>query len=295
MNLSKSMNFSPLDFVRRRSRKYLRRGFGDELFKREFFQRLLGYSLDEEGRVTEKFEGMKVSYRFDSLPGRCVFLGGEYEEDDARFCLDCIRGIANPVVIEAGTHVGFHALRWLKWRGDLRMLAVEANPETAALLRGNVENNGFGSRCRVYDLAVGDREGDVEFILSSDDAFSSLIFNQRVPEKRRLKVPMKTLDWLVQEACLERLDLIKIDVEGAELLVLSGAQAVISQFQPHIFMEIYSRNNLSVPPEETIRRMIAHGYEARIVVDGESVPWRAHDDRHANYYFRPPGAAVHPA
>ena len=289
------MNFSPLDFVRRRSRKYLRKGFGDGLFKREIIQRLLGYRLDGEGRVTEKFEGMNVSYRFDSLPGRCVFLGGEYEEDDARFCLDCIRGIANPVVIDAGANAGFHTLRWLKWRGDLRMLAVEANPETAALLRENVKNNGFGPRCEVSDLALGDREGDVEFILSSDDAFSSLISNQRVPEKRRVKVPMKTLDLLVQEARLDKLDLIKIDVEGAELMVLSGAQAAISQFRPHIFMEIHSRNNPAVAPEETIRRMIALGYEARIVIDGESHPWRAHDDRHANYYFRPSPSPDHPA
>ena len=289
------MNFSPLDFVRRRSRKYLRRGFGDGLFKREVFQRLLGYRLNEEGCVTEKFAGMKVRYRFDSLPGRCVFLGGEYEESDARFCLDCLDGIADPVVIDAGANVGFHTIRWLKWRGDLRLLAVEANPETAALLRENVMSNGFGPRCDVQELALGDREGDVEFILSRDDAFSSLISNQRVPEKRRLKVPMKTLDRLVQDARLDRLDLIKVDVEGAELMVVSGAQAVLSQFRPHIFMEIYSRNNLSVAPEETIRRMISLGYEARIVVDGESVPWRAHDDRHANYYFRPPGAAIHPA
>jgi len=228
------MSFSPLDFIRRRSRKYLRRGFGDALFQWKVSQYLLGYRLDEAGCVAERFAGMDVRYRFDSLPGRCVFLGGEYEEDDFGFCLDCLRGIETPVVVDAGANAGFHTIRWLKSRGDLRLLAVEANPETAALLRHNVLANNFEPRCQVYELALGDREGEVEFILSADDAFSSLIPNARVAEKRRVTVPMKTLDQLIQEAQLVRLDLIKIDVEGAELLVLSGAKNVISTFRPHI-------------------------------------------------------------
>ena len=281
------MSFSPVDFAWRRSRKYLRRCFGDRLFKSAIAQGLLGYRLDDAGCVTEKFSGLEVKYRFDSLPGRCVFLGGEYEESDARFCMDCIRGIENPVIIDAGANAGFHTIRWLQSRSDLRLIAVEANPETAALLRRNIERNGFGPRCQVFDLALGDREGDVEFILSSDDAFSSLISNDRVPEKRRVKVPMKTLDRLVEEAGIDKLDLIKIDVEGAELMVISGAQSVITQYRPHIFMEINMQNNPSVAPEETIRSMTALGYEARIVVDGESIPWREHSDRHANYHFRP--------
>jgi len=52
-------------------------------------------------------------------------------------------------------------------------------------------------------------------------------------------------------------------------------------------MEICSQNNLSVPPEETVQRMIGLGYEAMVVIEGKAVPWQAHDDRHANYYFRP--------
>jgi len=255
---------------------------------------VLGYRLNDAGCVTETFAGMEVRYRFDSLPGRCVFLGGEYEESDARFCLDCLRDIKNPVVIDAGANVGFHTLRWLNLRHDLRLLAVEANPETAILLRQNVGGNGFASRCAVYDLALGDRETDVEFILSSDDAFSSLISNLRVPEKRRVMVSMKTLDRLVEEARLDRIDLIKIDVEGAELMVVAGAREVFSRYRPHVFMEIFSRNNQAVAPEETIRFMAGLGYEIRVVVDGKSLPWRAHNDSHANYHFRPQGMADRP-
>ena len=282
------MNFSPVELLRRRSRKYLRRAFGDGVFAGGWSQRLLGYRIDG-GCVTDRFAGMEVRYRFDSLPGRCVFLGGEYEDDDSRFCLDLLRGVENPVMIDAGANVGFHALRWLKSRPDLRLLAIEASPETAALLRQNVERNGFGSRCGVMDLALGDRETEVEFILSSDDAFSSLISNSRVPEKSRVRVPMRTLDRVLEEARLEKLDLIKIDVEGAEHMVISGARNVFSKFRPQVFMEIYSKNNPSVAPEETVRQMMALGYEARVLIGGKSVPWHGHDDRHANYHFRPEG------
>lgn len=280
------MNFSPVELLRRRSRKYLRRAFGDRPFAGAWCQRLLGYRIDD-GCVTDRFAGLDVRYRFDSLPGRCVFLGGEYEDDDSQFCLDLLRGVVDPVMIDAGANVGFHALRWLKCRPDLQLLAIEASPETAALLRQNVERNGFDPRCRVMDLALGDRETEVEFILSSDDAFSSLISNSRVPEKRRVTVPMRTLDRVVEDARLERLDLIKIDVEGAEHMVISGAQNVFTKFRPQVFMEIYSKNNPSVAPVETVRQMMALGYEARVLIDGKSVPWQQHDDRHANYHFRP--------
>ncbi len=137
--------------------------------------------------------------------------------------------------------------------------------------------------------AFGDRETEVEFILSSDDAFSSLISNSRVPEKRRRTVPMKTLDRMVEDARLKKLDLIKIDVEGAEHMVISGARNAFSKFRTQVFMEIYSKNNPSVAPVETVLQMMALGYEARVLIDGKSVPWQQHDDHHANYHFRPEG------
>jgi FkbM family methyltransferase len=265
----------------------LRMFFGDGLFKKNLYQKLLGYVLKEDGLVEENCWGMNLRYRFDSLPGRCVFLGGVYEEKDFSFCLDSIRAVKNPVLIDAGANAGFHSMRWLQRREDLHLVAIEASPETATLLSQNIAQNGFGSRCQVKQLALGDKNQEVEFILSRDDAFSSLFANNRTPEKERVRVAMRTLDQVVEEIRLSKIDLIKIDVEGAEHMVILGAKNTLERFRPKIFMEIYSGNNPSISPDETIRLMESMHYETRVVVDGEALPLTKHDDRNMNYYFLP--------
>src|SRR5262249_22536085 len=83
-------------------------------------------------------------------------------------------------------------------------------------------------------------------------------FDSAVEIKQAELVPMKTLDRVVAEQKLERVDVIKIDVEGHEAKVLAGAVETITRFRPRILIEIF---------EETLRRQGASVTEVLAVLE----------------------------
>lgn len=70
-----------------------------------------------------------------------------------------------------------------------------------------------------------------------------------------VEVPMKSLDSLVKELNIPRVDIVKIDVEGAELQVLRGAILTFKKFKPHVFVEVRSYNEKEF--EELIKNLSA--------------------------------------
>lgn len=76
-------------------------------------------------------------------------------------------------------------------------------------------------------------------------------------------VPVNTLDGLVTEAGLERLDFVKVDVEGAELHVLRGGVSVIESFRPAMLIEIEGRHTerYGYTPDDVVSWLSQRGYE----------------------------------
>jgi hypothetical protein len=95
-------------------------------------------------------------------------------------------------------------------------------------------------------------------------------------------------DWLAAHE-VERVDLIKIDVEGAEPAVIAGATLALGRLRPELVVEIYegARRNFSAPV--LIDAIRAFGYDAFVLWDGAPRPFQQHDDGHFNYFFKPHG------
>lgn len=121
-----------------------------------------------------------------------------------------------------------------------RVLAAEANPSVRARLVENLDLNRF-RQVEVVPYALGDTEGTVEFHTpEADDPGAGdghVVPATETGERQGIRVEMRTLDAIWVAMRLERLDLIKIDVEGFEWPVLKGAEQVIERFRPHIVFE----------------------------------------------------------
>lgn len=132
------------------------------------------------------------------------------------------------VCIDVGAHIGSmtHLFRRLAPEGA--HLAVEAVPFKAAWLRKAFPD------LTIAETAVSDSEGEVTFYENLDrPGFSSLGARQgRVQE---MTVPCTTLDRLLADR--DRVDLMKIDVEGFELSVIRGAREVIARLKPVLLFE----------------------------------------------------------
>jgi FkbM family methyltransferase len=131
------------------------------------------------------------------------------------------------VVLDVGANMGLTARAFCKLVGPSgRVFAFEPDPSTAALLRHNVANF---RQCEVREIAVSDHAGTARFhIHGASTAGSSLVPSSA--HMRSIDVALLPLDRFISDESLNRIDLVKIDVEGAEPKVLRGFESSLERF-----------------------------------------------------------------
>ena len=127
--------------------------------------------------------------------------------------------------VDAGSNKGDYALiaaRVMKDQG--RVLAFEPAPDNCRWVRASIELNGYRS-ISLFELALSDAEGRVPLYLGEWSGWHSLVRRER--PQRSIEVEARTLDAVLAETDDPGVDVIKIDVEGAELAVLRGAERTL--------------------------------------------------------------------
>lgn len=133
--------------------------------------------------------------------------------------------------VDVGAHVGNHTLYFAHVLG-MKTISFEPNPATYAHLEANIRNNGLDGLCRPRHAAVGSASGHVRPAQPSE-ANSGMATVESDPAGA---VPLVRLDDAIHGEA--RIDLIKIDVEGWELDVLKGAEAVLGRHRPLLYIEV---------------------------------------------------------
>lgn len=155
-------------------------------------------------------------------------------------------GRSDSVLVDAGANIGTYALGLSKSVGKQgRIHAFEAQRIIFNMLAGSVALNSL-LNVYCYNLALGEREGEIEvpqFDYSQPLNFGSIEFTENQAEKltqERQRDPEK-LEYVKMMALdqfqFDRVDLLKIDVEGMEMSVLRGAEQTISRCRPVMFVE----------------------------------------------------------
>lgn len=141
---------------------------------------------------------------------------------------------ATDVVFDVGANAGEFAAEALRELPASRVYSFEPHPDTFRRLSSSVSNLRFSAN----QIALGDQVGEAAFHVYGDDGDGSLI-NSLVPDarfpmkfgysSRAMTVPCTTIDAFCAANAVERVDLLKIDTEGADLLVLRGAQRMLAE------------------------------------------------------------------
>lgn len=141
---------------------------------------------------------------------------------------------AGTSVLDVGAHVGL-ASAYFRSRGH-RVVSFEASPANAALLRAARDANGF-DRWTIVEAAVSDRAGTLQFV--SDGPEGHVIAGGDPANGTVTSVAAIDLDtWLDRTPEAQPIGFIKMDIEGAELQALAGAQRLLSgPDAPALFIE----------------------------------------------------------
>jgi FkbM family methyltransferase len=154
------------------------------------------------------------------------------------------------VLFDIGANVGFYSLLGSRIVGPSgRVYAFEPVPTNVVQLKRHLEINAC-TNVTVLGAAVGDREG----IASFDDSVG-LSMGHLAP-CGPLTVRIVTLDSLVQSGQIPMPDVVKLDVEGAEAQVLSGAERLLKARGPKIFLAVHGEKT----KKECIERLLRLGY-----------------------------------
>lgn len=102
------------------------------------------------------------------------------------------------------------------------IICVEANPSLIETIR---RNQLTCKNARLFNTALFDKKGLIEFFLNEDGGSSS-IFDHPFCPTQRIEVPCDTMDSFCQQNGIEKLDLICADVEGAEAAIFKNSEIV---------------------------------------------------------------------
>ena len=173
---------------------------------------------------------------------RTLFYTGTYEPGLLRFLHDELR--CGDVAVDVGAHIGVHALtmaRRLDQLGGGRVLAFEPAWDSAAKLRAAATRNRLG--VTVVELALGREPGTIKlFADAAYDLADAGVRSQYGTGRVVQQAVVTTFDLWAEETHLDRLDVVKLDVEGAEPLVLEGMRASLRRLRPRLLaVEVKAR------------------------------------------------------
>jgi FkbM family methyltransferase len=139
---------------------------------------------------------------------------------------------SDSVILDIGANIGVTAAMAARLSNAGAIYCVEPSPRAFACLKAMADANGF-HHVSCIQSAMGSSPGTMFLAEYDTMAFSHA-------SDSGTEVPVQTLDDLVAQLALERIDLIKLDVEGSELEVLKGGHSAIRRFDPTVFMEFNS-------------------------------------------------------
>lgn len=139
------------------------------------------------------------------------------------------------VVVDVGANVGFFTLKFAQWVGPSGLvLAIEPDGENFDALTRALAKSGVAPRVRACKAVAAERPGSL-----------ALQRNAFHPGDHKIalgvsgiEVPAVSLDALLDEHPGKRVSLVKIDVQGAEMMVLAGARRMLAEHAPALFVEV---------------------------------------------------------
>jgi FkbM family methyltransferase len=172
---------------------------------------------------------------------RCILAFGCYEPGLHAFLERNVR--PGMVCLDVGANLGEVTMHMARKAGASgRVLAFEPIPPVRARLEQHVERNRLGDVVSVESIALSNGAGRVTMSYATADepnqGMGSIVHVDNAYTPLRIEVATQSLDALVDARGLSRLDLIKIDVQGAEPLVLAGAPETLARFSPDLLMEV---------------------------------------------------------
>jgi FkbM family methyltransferase len=159
-----------------------------------------------------------------------------------------VRIRSGDVVLDCGGHIGTFA-RFALERGARQVVSIEPDKSNAACYRMNLEQEIGAGRAVVVEAGLWDQPGSLRFTPDEKGNSGSGLVSQA----GKLEIRTATIDSVVEELGLDRVDFIKMDIEGAERRALAGGAAVLGRWAPRMAICTYHGEGDAQAIREVVR------------------------------------------
>ena len=188
-----------------------------------------------------------------------------YETIESAFISALLR--PGDVLLDIGANIGWFTLLASTLVGESgRVHAFEPRRPTVDYLRRSVAMNGLQSMVTVHEFELADREGEFRLAWkkNSRNPGHSYLVDREMDGLETIPIQLRTLDSLR----LDKVDFVKLDVEGAEPKVLAGGRNTFETHRPIVLSELYPeqlRTVTGISPREYITKFRSMDYQAFMV------------------------------
>lgn len=209
------------------------------------------------------------------------------------------------VFVDVGANLGYYTC--LASQHGKQVVAFEPQPQNLSCLMRNVTVNGYEQQVEIFPLALSNRPGVLTLYGASGPSASLIKGWAGYSASYKQLIPVSTLDVVLNTRFLDKQLFVKIDVEGAEYQVLSGAQAVLSRARKPVWLlevclQEFHPSGFNPDYSKVFDLFWDKGYQAytatepaRLVTKQDVTAWletRSTDSGSFNYVFISPEMAV---
>jgi FkbM family methyltransferase len=211
---------------------------------------------------------------------------GYYEHDELIMQLKLIENGYN--VLDIGGNYGWYAMHVASEKPEAKIFSFEPIPSTFNFLNENIRLNNLRN-IKTFNFGLSDADGSFNFYfdphLSVNASLANISGNKEV---ENITCFVKKLDNFVKDQNI-KIDFIKCDVEGAELLVFKGGTEVIKKDCPIIFTEMLRKwsTKFNYHPNDIIFFLQSIGYSCFTTIEGKLSIFNIVDEstKETNYFF----------
>ena len=154
------------------------------------------------------------------------------------------------IVVDAGAHVGVFT-RWALKQGAERVIAIEPNPDNIICLERNFAEEITAGKVTLVKAGIWDEVDNLELRIHDHITSRSTLMGMS-GISHAVTVPVRPLDAVLSELGVDRVDFIKMDIEGVERRALEGARQTIERSRPRMALCTYHEKDDPVTVPETV-------------------------------------------
>jgi FkbM family methyltransferase len=184
-----------------------------------------------------------------------IFLDGCYDFPEVRTA---------DQIVDVGANIGLFSYFARRHNKKAKIIAIEADPHTVRVLRTNVERK----QVEVIHCAASDQSGTVRFYSSKVSGWSSLYGVRGALDGEQVDVPAVKLSKLLRDRGIDRIGLLKIDIEGAEYSILLGDRELLEIPTDALLVEVDRNPRDTRYSYDQLYSLLQHSFRHVSVVNG---------------------------